>query len=488
MTEDGAETDLDLGHYERFTDVPASKHDNITSGRIYLNVITKERRGDYQGTDVQVVPHVTNEIKDFIAEGSDDCDFMICEIGGTVGDIESLPYIEAIRQFANERGKEKCMFIHVTLLPYLKVVGELKTKPTQHSVRELLSVGIQPDMLLCRSDHEISMDDRRKISLFCNVPAQRVIPALDVDTIYRVPLEYYAQGMDAEVLEYFNLPAPDAELEKWQEIVNVVTSPSEEVRIAIVGKYMSLKESYKSLEEALTHAGIANKTKVKIDWVDAEIFEKREPAEKLGHVHAIIVPGGFGNRGTEGKIAAIQYARENNIPYLGICLGMQMAVVEIARHVAGIKAAASTEFNPTTPDPVIGLMTEWEKDGEKQKRDANTDLGGTMRLGAYPCVLERESLAYHIYQSKEISERHRHRYEMNIHYVDQLEKAGLMVSGHSPDGKLPEIVELKDHPWFVGVQFHPELKSRPFNPHPLFVSLVKASMKCAGIDVTSKAA
>lgn len=488
VTEDGAETDLDLGHYERFTDVPASKHDNITSGRIYLNVITKERRGDYQGTDVQVVPHVTNEIKDFIAEGSDDCDFMICEIGGTVGDIESLPYIEAIRQFANERGKEKCMFIHVTLLPYLKVVGELKTKPTQHSVRELLSVGIQPDMLLCRSDHEISMDDRRKISLFCNVPAQRVIPALDVDTIYRVPLEYYAQGMDAEVLEYFNLPAPDAELEKWQEIVNVVTSPSEEVRIAIVGKYMSLKESYKSLEEALTHAGIANKTKVKIDWVDAEIFEKREPAEKLGHVHAIIVPGGFGNRGTEGKIAAIQYARENNIPYLGICLGMQMAVVEIARHVAGIKAAASTEFNPTTPDPVIGLMTEWEKDGEKQKRDANTDLGGTMRLGAYPCVLERESLAYHIYQSKEISERHRHRYEMNIHYVDQLEKAGLMVSGHSPDGKLPEIVELKDHPWFVGVQFHPELKSRPFNPHPLFVSLVKASMKCAGIDVTSKAA
>lgn len=488
VTEDGAETDLDLGHYERFTDVPASKHDNITSGRIYLNVITKERRGDYQGTDVQVVPHVTNEIKDFIAEGSDDCDFMICEIGGTVGDIESLPYIEAIRQFANDRGKEKCMFIHVTLLPYLKVVGELKTKPTQHSVRELLSVGIQPDMLLCRSDHEISMDDRRKISLFCNVPAQRVIPALDVDTIYRVPLEYYAQGMDAEVLEYFNLPAPDAELEKWQEIVNVVTAPSEEVRIAIVGKYMSLKESYKSLEEALTHAGIANKTKVKIDWVDAEIFEKREPAEKLGHVHAIIVPGGFGNRGTEGKIAAIQYARENNIPYLGICLGMQMAVVEIARHVAGIKAAASTEFNPTTPDPVIGLMTEWDKDGEKQKRDENTDLGGTMRLGAYPCVLERESLAYHIYQNKEISERHRHRYEMNIHYVDQLEKAGLMVSGHSPDGKLPEIVELKDHPWFVGVQFHPELKSRPFNPHPLFVSLVKASMKCAGIDVTSKAA
>lgn len=488
VTEDGAETDLDLGHYERFTDVPASKHDNITSGRIYLNVITKERRGDYQGTDVQVVPHVTNEIKDFIAEGSDDCDFMICEIGGTVGDIESLPYIEAIRQFANERGKEKCMFIHVTLLPYLKVVGELKTKPTQHSVRELLSVGIQPDMLLCRSDHEISMDDRRKISLFCNVPAQRVIPALDVDTIYRVPLEYYAQGMDAEVLEYFNLPAPDAELEKWQEIVNVVTSPSEEVRIAIVGKYMSLKESYKSLEEALTHAGIANKTKIKIDWVDAEIFEKREPAEKLGHVHAIIVPGGFGNRGTEGKIAAIQYARENNIPYLGICLGMQMAVVEIARHVAGIKAAASTEFNQTTPDPVIGLMTEWDKDGEKQQRDVNTDLGGTMRLGAYPCVLERESLAYHIYQSKEISERHRHRYEMNTNYVEPLENAGLMVSGHSPDGKLPEIVELKDHPWFVGVQFHPELKSRPFNPHPLFVSLVKASMKCAGIDVASKAA
>lgn len=481
VTEDGAETDLDLGHYERFTGVASSQNDNITSGRIYLNVITKERRGDYGGTDVQVVPHVTNEIKEFIAEGSDTVDFMICEIGGTIGDIESLPYIEAIRQFANERGKEKCMFIHVTLVPYLKVVGELKTKPTQHSVKELLSVGIQPDMLLCRSDHPISMEDRRKIALFCNVPAQRVIPALDVDTIYRVPLEYDREGAGAEILDYFNLKAPEPDLDVWRDIVETVTNPEREVRVAIVGKYTALKESYKSLEEALTHGGIYNKARVKVDWVDAEIFEKRDPAEKLGHVHAIVVPGGFGARASEGKMAAIEYARENKIPFLGICFGMQLAVIETLRNIGGLQSASSTEFG-TTEEPVVGMMTEWDKDGELQLRTDEQNLGGTMRLGAYPCKLEKESLAYHIYKSDEISERHRHRYEVNMKYKDALREAHMLMSGISPDGQLPEIVERTDHPWFIGVQFHPELKSKPFEPHPLFKSLVEAALKVLEID------
>ena len=481
VTEDGAETDLDLGHYERFTGVSSSQNDNITSGRIYLNVITKERRGDYGGTDVQVVPHVTNEIKDFIAEGSDDVDFMICEIGGTIGDIESLPYIEAIRQFSNERGKEKCMFIHVTLVPYLKVVGELKTKPTQHSVKELLSVGIQPDMLLCRSDHPISMDDRRKIALFCNVPAQRVIPALDVDTIYRVPLEYDREGAGAEVLDYFNLKAPEPDLDVWKDIVETVTNPEREVRIAIVGKYTSLKESYKSLEEALTHGGIYNKARVKVDWVDAEIFEKRDPSEKLGHVHAIVVPGGFGERASEGKMTAIEYARENKIPFLGICFGMQLAVIETLRNLGGLKTASSTEFGETE-EPVVGMMTEWDKDGELQLRTDEQDLGGTMRLGAYPCAITKESLAYHVYGETDISERHRHRYEVNMKYKDILREANMLISGVSPDGLLPEIVERTDHPWFIGVQFHPELKSKPFAPHPLFKSLVEAALKASDID------
>lgn len=478
VTEDGAETDLDLGHYERFTGVAAKKTDNITSGRIYLNVITKERRGDYQGTDVQVVPHVTNEIKDFIGHDAEDADFVICEIGGTIGDIESLPYIEAIRQFANERGPEKCLFIHVTLVPYLKVVGELKTKPTQHSVKELLSVGIQPDMILCRSDHEITLEDRRKIALFCNVPAQRVIPALDVETIYKVPLEYRKYDLDGEVLEYFNMnaKAQEPDLSAWEEIVDKVTHPDKEVRVAIVGKYTSLKESYKSLEEALTHGGFAHRAKIKIDWIDSEIFEKREPAEKLGHMHAIIVPGGFGDRGSEGKMAAIEYARVNKIPFLGICFGMQLAVIETLRNIAHIKGASSSEFGETE-EAAVGLLTEWDKEGAIERREENEDIGGTLRLGSYPCEIKRESLAYHIYKSLEISERHRHRYEVNSQYSEDLSQAGMLISGLSPDGRLPEIIERVDHPWFIGVQFHPEFKSKPFEPHPLFVSLIGAAIK-----------
>lgn len=476
VTEDGAETDLDLGHYERFTGVLAKKTDNITSGKIYLNVIQKERRGDYGGTDVQVVPHVTNEIKEFIESNNDDADFVICEIGGTIGDIESLPFVEAIRQFAQDRGPEKCMFIHVTLVPYLKVVGELKTKPTQHSVKELLSVGVQPDMILCRSDHEITVEDRRKISLFCNVPAQRVIPALDVDTIYRVPIEYKKYNLDGEVLEYFNMKSPDSDISGWHGIIDKIKDPKHEVRIAIVGKYTSLKESYKSIEEALTHGGFENDAKIKIDWIDSEIFEKRDPAEKLGHVHGVIVPGGFGERGSEGKMAAIEYVRENKIPYLGICFGMQLAVIEALRNVAGLKKASSSEFGQTA-EPVVGLMTEWDKDGAIEVRQENEDLGGTLRLGAYPCRLVDESLAYHVYGQREISERHRHRYEVNKSYEDMLSKSGVLISGWSPDGLLPEIIERTDHPWFVGVQFHPEFKSKPFNPHPLFASFVGAAVK-----------
>ncbi len=483
VTDDGAETDLDLGHYERFTGVTTTKHDNITTGRIYLNVITKERRGDYNGTDVQVVPHVTNEIKDFIADGSQGCDFMICEIGGTVGDMESLPYIEAIRQFANERGKENCLFIHVTLVPYLKVVGELKTKPTQHSVKELLSSGIQPDMLLCRSDHALTLEDRRKIALFCNVPSQRVIPALDVETIYEVPLKYHEAGLDDEIFEYFRMKAPKGDLQPWRDVVSTIHSNRDEVRIAIVGKYVSLKESYKSLEQALIHGGIANKQKVKIEWVDCEIFEKRDPSEKLAHMHAIVVPGGFGERGIEGKIAAITYARENNIPCIGICLGMQLMAIETAREVAGLEKATSAEMNPDAKpeNQLIGLMTTWNKGEIVEHRNVNEDRGGTMRLGAYPCVINKESLAYHVYGKESIAERHRHRYEMNIAFKEALAESGLVISGLSPDGQLPEIIERPDHPWFIGVQFHPELKSRPLDPHPLFTSLVNAAAKCANL-------
>lgn len=475
VTDDGAEADLDLGHYERFTNVASTKSDNITSGKIYSNVLAKERRGDYLGATVQVIPHITDEIKEFIARETD-ADFLICEIGGTIGDIEGLPFIEAIRQFSNDRGKQQCLFIHVTYVPYLKVVGESKTKPTQHSVKELLSVGIQPDIIICRSDNEIPLEDKRKIALFCNVPAQRVISAIDVDTIYRVPLAYHREGLDREVLEYFNMKVTDKpDLSKWEKIVKTITNPSKEVRIAIVGKYTSLKESYKSLEEAITHGGIVNDTKVKIDWVDAEVLEKRDVSEKLGHVNAIIVPGGFGERGTEGKISAIQYARENDIPYLGICFGMQMAVIETARHVAHIPDVGTSEFGHVK-EQIVGRMTEWNKDGTVEKRGDNDDMGGSMRLGSYPAVLNKGSLANKIYGTTLIDERHRHRYEVNIRYEQQLKDAGMIISGKSPDGVLPEIIEIPNHPWFVGVQFHPELKSRPFEAHPLFESLVEAAL------------
>jgi CTP synthase len=476
VTDDGAETDLDLGHYERFTGVSARRSDNITTGRIYSNVIAKERRGDYLGGTVQVIPHVTDAIKEFVLGDVTDEDFILCEIGGTVGDIEGLPFLEAIRQLHNELGEERAMFIHLTLLPYIPTAGELKTKPTQHSVKELLSVGIQPDVLLCRSDRPIPEGERRKIALFCNVRQSAVIPALDSETIYRVPISYHEQGMDVEVCRHFGLPC-DAEpdLTTWHDICRRVLQPEGEVKIAVVGKYVKLLDAYKSLSEALTHGGIANNVRVKLEWMDSEIFESGDAIQRLADVHAILVPGGFGERGAEGKIRAAQFAREHKIPYFGICFGMQMAVVEGARHLAGIPGAGSTEFG-ATPDPVIGLMTEWVKDGEIQERTADADLGGTMRLGAYECLLKPGSRVAEIYGSERIWERHRHRYEMNERYAAQLERVGLRVSGRSPDGVLPEIVEISDHPWFIGVQFHPELKSKPFEPHPLFTSFVKAAI------------
>ncbi len=476
VTDDGAETDLDLGHYERFTGVAARRSDNITTGRIYSNVIAKERRGDYLGGTVQVIPHVTDAIKEFVLGDVTDEDFILCEIGGTVGDIEGLPFLEAIRQLHNELGEERAMFIHLTLLPYIPTAGELKTKPTQHSVKELLSVGIQPDVLLCRSDRPIPEGERRKIALFCNVRQSAVIPALDSETIYRVPISYHEQGMDVEVCRHFGLPC-DAEpdLTTWHDICRRVLQPEGEVKIAVVGKYVKLLDAYKSLSEALTHGGIANNVRVKLEWMDSEIFESGDAIQRLADVHGILVPGGFGERGAEGKIRAAQFAREHKIPYFGICFGMQMAVVEGARHLAGIPGAGSTEFG-ATPDPVIGLMTEWVKDGEIQERTADADLGGTMRLGAYECLLKPGSRVAEIYGSERIWERHRHRYEMNERYAAQLERVGLTVSGRSPDGVLPEIVEIADHPWFIGVQFHPELKSKPFDPHPLFTSFVKAAI------------
>ncbi|SBV95449.1 CTP synthetase [uncultured Alphaproteobacteria bacterium] len=477
VTDDGAETDLDLGHYERFTGVSARRSDNITTGRIYSNVIAKERRGDYLGGTVQVIPHVTDAIKEFVLGDVTDEDFILCEIGGTVGDIEGLPFLEAIRQLHNELGEDRAMFIHLTLLPYIPTAGELKTKPTQHSVKELLSVGIQPDVLLCRSDRPIPDGERRKIALFCNVRQSAVIPALDSETIYRVPVSYHEQGMDVEVCRHFGLPC-DAEpdLSRWHEICRRVLQPEGEVKIAVVGKYVKLLDAYKSLGEALTHGGIANNVRVKLEWLDSEIFEAGENVvERLADVHGILVPGGFGERGAEGKIRAAQFAREHKIPYFGICFGMQMAVVEGARHLAGIAGAGSTEFGPCA-DPVIGLMTEWVKDGQIQERTAGGDLGGTMRLGAYECLLKPGSRAAEIYGADRIWERHRHRYEMNDAYTAQLERVGMTVSGRSPDGVLPEIVEISDHPWFIGVQFHPELKSKPFDPHPLFTSFVKAAI------------
>ncbi len=477
VTDDGAETDLDLGHYERFTGVHARRTDNVTTGRIYSDVLARERRGDYLGATIQVIPHVTDAIKEFVKSNHDDEDFILCEIGGTVGDIESLPFLEAIRQLGNELGREQTCFLHVTLLPYIAAAGELKTKPTQHSVKELQSVGIQPDILLCRTEHPLPEEQFAKIALFCNIRSSAVILGLDVNNIYEVPLSYHEQGLDREVVRHFGLPDTPPDLAAWEQICNGVSNPESEVTIAIVGKYTALQDSYKSLAEALVHGGIANSTKVNIKWIDSELFEKEESAiEALHYVSGILVPGGFGERGSEGKIKAIQIARERQIPYLGICLGMQMAVLETARNLAGMKGAGSSEFGK--PEiPLIGLMTEWTTGNQTQQRSANDDLGGTMRLGAYPCLLEKGTLAQSLYDSAEISERHRHRFEVNITYREQLEAAGMTFSGMSPDGSLPEIVERTDHPWFVAVQFHPELKSKPFDPHPLFTGFVAASME-----------
>jgi len=477
VTDDGAETDLDLGHYERFTGVSSRRSDNITTGRIYSDVIARERRGDYLGATVQVIPHVTDAIKEFIKSDITDEDFVLCEIGGTVGDIESTPFLEAIRQLGNELGRERTMFVHLTLLPYIPSAGELKTKPTQHSVKELLSVGIQPDMLLCRSDREIPASERRKIALFCNVREEAVISALDVDTIYQVPVSYHEQGLDEQVCKHFGLTdAPKPDLGRWKKIVERVRQPEGEVTIAVVGKYTSLLDSYKSLAEALAHGGIANNVKVKLNWLDSQIFEDGEALQALEDVHGILVPGGFGERGALGKIEAARFAREHDVPYFGICFGMQMAVIEAARNQAGYPKASSTEFGPCE-EPVVGLMTEWLQGNQLVRRSSSDDLGGTMRLGAYPCDLVAGSKVAEAYGQAHISERHRHRYEVNIGYREALEKVGLSFSGLSPDGILPEIVERPDHPWFIGVQFHPELKSKPFAPHPLFTSFIAAAVR-----------
>ena len=476
VTDDGAETDLDLGHYERFSGVPCHKTDSITTGKIYQRVIDKERHGDYLGATIQVIPHVTNEIKEFILSDISDEDFVLCEIGGTVGDIEGQPYLEAIRQIAYELGRERVMFLHVTLLPYIPTAGELKTKPTQHSVKKLQEYGIQPDMLLCRSQMPIPQNEKRKIALFCNIKEENVLAALDVSSIYQVPIAYANEGMGRQVCKHFGIDCSDEiDLSKWENILDNIRHPEGEVRIAVVGKYTQLLEAYKSLNEALTHGGIANRYKVKIKWVNAEELESKSVDEELNDVSAVLVPGGFGQRGTEGKISAIRYAREHKIPFLGICLGMQMAVIETMRNVAGIKNAGTTEFDPNC-EPVVGLMTEWDKEGAKQIRHKDGDLGGTMRLGAYDCVLNPDSLVAKIYGATKISERHRHRYEVNMKYADVLKRSGMDIVGKSPDGLLPEIIEIKDHPWCVAVQFHPELKSRPFAPAPLFVSFVKAAI------------
>ena len=486
VTDDGAETDLDLGHYERFTGVHATRADNATTGRIYSEVIARERRGDYLGATVQVIPHIPDAIKDAITanmgSGPPDFalpDFALIEIGGTVGDIESLPFLEAIRQLGNELGPEHVMFVHLTLLPYIPTAGELKTKPTQHSVKELLSVGIQPNMLICRSDREIPQNERRKIALFCNVRPGAVVAALDADTIYQVPISYHEEGLDREVLRHFRLPFDtEPDLSRWQKIVDVVRAPDGEVRIAIVGKYTTLLDSYKSLAEALTHGGIANRVKVHLDWVDSEIFENPGTVARLEGVHGILVPGGFGERGTEGKIQAVRFARERRIPFFGICFGMQMAVIETARHLAGMPEASSSEFGPCTL-PVVGLLTEWTRGNEIERRTETADKGGTMRLGAYEAVLAPGSLVREIYGTPSATDRHRHRYEVNVNYREKLEAAGLRFSGMSPDGLLPENIERTDHPWFVGVQAHPELTSKPFAPHPLFRSFIEAAVKQA---------
>jgi CTP synthase len=476
VTDDGAETDLDLGHYERYVGVAARKSDSVTTGRIYSTVIGRERRGEYLGATVQVIPHVTDAIKEFIEADLDGEDFVLCEIGGTVGDIESLPFLEAIRQLGNELGRERVCFVHLTLVPWINSAGELKTKPTQHSAKELLGVGIQPDILLCRCDRPIPEGARKKIALFCNLRESRVIPALDVDTIYAVPGAYHAEGFDREVCAHFGIAAPLPDLSRWDTIVNTIRKPEGQVSIAIVGKYTHLPDSYKSLAAAMAHGGIANNVRVKIDWIDSEVFESEsESLRHLEGVHGILVPGGFGERGTNGMIEAARFARERAVPYFGICFGMHMAVIEAARHLAKLPGAGSTEFGPCE-HPVIGLMTEWMRGNEIEQRAANGDLGGTMRLGAYEAVLAPDSRVAEAYGADHISERHRHRYEVNIAYRDTLEAAGLRFSGTSPDGLLPEIVEIPEHPWFIGVQFHPELKSKPFDPHPLFKSFVKAAL------------
>ena len=477
VTDDGAETDLDLGHYERFTGRHANKQDNITTGRIYQEIIAKERRGDFLGGTVQVIPHVTDAIKEFIRTGNEGFDFVLVEIGGTVGDIEGLPFFEAIRQFGQEQPRGDCLYIHLTLLPFIPTAGELKTKPTQHSVKELRSIGIQPDILLCRADREIPLNERRKIALFCNVRPSAVIQALDVKSIYDVPRAYHNEGLDREVLEIFGFKdAREPDLTQWTEIMSRITQPEGEVNIAVVGKYTGLLDAYKSLQEALVHGGIANKVKVNLDWIESEIFEKEDPAPYLEGVHGILVPGGFGERGSEGKIKAATFARTRKVPYFGICFGMQMACIEAARSLCGIEDASSTEFGETK-EPVVGTMTEWMKGNELEIRKQGGDLGGTMRLGAFDAELKPGSKIAEIYGSNHISERHRHRYEVNTHYRDRLEKAGLRFAGMSPDGLLPETVEYPDHPWFIGVQYHPELKSKPFDPHPLFSSFIAAAIE-----------
>jgi CTP synthase len=479
VTDDGAETDLDLGHYERFTGVPSRQSDNVTSGRIYQSIIQRERRGDYLGATVQVIPHVTDAITDFARAETDDLDFVLCEIGGTVGDIESLPFMEAIRQLRNDLGRDQTCFIHVTLVPYIAAAGELKTKPTQHSVRDLTSLGIQPDVLVCRCERDLPESERAKIALFCNVPKDAVIPALDASSIYAVPIQYSAAGLDEAVLRAFGMkPGPAPDLRRWHDIVDALENPEGEVTIGVVGKYVGLPDAYKSLHEALVHGGIANRVKVNIRWLDAELFEQDEEeiAARLEPLNAILVPGGFGERGSEGKIASVTFARERKVPYFGICLGMQMACIEGARNTAGIQAASTTEFGPTD-EPVVGMITEWMSPEGLQKREQGGDLGGTMRLGAYEAKLSGNSHVASIYGSADISERHRHRYEVNVHYRPALEQGGLVFSGMSPDGELPEIVERPDHPWFIGVQFHPELKSKPFDPHPLFASFIKAAVR-----------
>ncbi len=480
VTDDGAETDLDLGHYERFTGVAARATDSVSSGRIYSSVLEKERRGDYLGKTIQVIPHVTNEIKDFLTVGADEVDFMLCEIGGTVGDIEGLPFFEAIRQFGQERPRGQCIFMHLTLLPWIAASGELKTKPTQHSVKELRSIGIAPDVLVCRSERTIPEKEREKLALFCNVRPDSVIAAYDLKSIYEAPLAYHREGLDQAVLDAFGIhPAPKPNLARWDDVADRIFNPEGEVRIAIVGKYTQLEDAYKSIAEALSHGGMANRVKVRIEWVDAELFDREDPAPHLEPYDAILVPGGFGERGTEGKIKAAQFARERKVPYLGICLGMQMAVVEAARNLAGMERAGSQEFDHEAGEkrfePVIFHLREWVKDNQTIARDVLDDKGGTMRLGAYTAHLKEGSKVAEVYGAHRIEERHRHRYEVDIRYREALEAQGLSFSGMSPDGRLPEIVEVEGHPWFIGVQFHPELKSKPFAPHPLFADFVRAA-------------